>query len=88
MSYILMMSKENVFLHNYLEFKNLNFWKDRVLRSLRKLLNKRYEYRYALLPTSLDMQIELQKRIVEINRNIPIGELGNYIYYLGLKEGV
>lgn len=88
MSYLLIMSKENVFLHDYLEFKKLKFWKDRDLRSLRKLLNKRYEYKYALLPTSLDMQIELQKRIVELNRNIPIGELGNYIYRFGLKEGI
>ena len=76
MSYILLMSKEDIYMHDYLEFKKLKFWKDRDLRHLRKLLNKRYEYRYALLPTSLDMQIELQKRIVELNRNIEIGTLG------------
>ena len=70
------MSKEDIYMHDYLEFKKLKFWKDRDLRHLRKLLNKRYEYRYALLPTSLDMQIELQKRIVELNRNIEIGTLG------------
>lgn len=76
MSYILLMSKEDIYMHDYLEFKKLKFWRDRDLRHLRKLLNKRYEYRYALLPTSLDMQIELQKRIVELNRNIEIGTLG------------
>ena len=76
MSYILLMSKENIYMHDYLEFKKLKFWRDRDLRHLRKLLNKRYEYRYVLLPTSLDMQIELQKRIVELNRNIEIGTLG------------
>lgn len=75
MSYILFMSKEDIYMHDYLEFKKLKFWKDRDLRYLRKLLNKRYEYRYSLLPTSLDMQIELQKRIVELNRNIKIGTL-------------
>lgn len=75
MSYILFMSKEDIYMHDYLEFKKLKFWKDRDLRHLRKLLNKRYEYRYSLLPTSLDMQIELQKRIVELNRNIKIGTL-------------
>jgi len=79
MSYILFMSKEDVYIHDYLEFKKLKFWKDRDLRHLRKLLNKRYEYRYALLPTSLDMQIELQKRLVELNRNIEIGTLGRVL---------
>ena len=79
MSYILFMSKEDVYIHDYLEFKKLKFWKDRDLRHLRKLLNKRYEYRYALLPTSLDMQIELQKRIVELNRNIEVGTLGRVL---------
>jgi hypothetical protein len=73
------MSKEDVYIHDYLEFKKLKFWKDRDLRHLRKLLNKRYEYRYALLPTSLDMQIELQKRLVELNRNIEIGTLGRVL---------
>ena len=71
-----MMSKEDIYMHDYLEFKKLRFWKDRDLKYLRKLLNKRYEYRYALLPTSLDMQIELQKRLVELNRGIEIGTLG------------
>lgn len=75
MSYLLMMSKEDIYMHDYLEFKKLRFWKDRDLRHLRKLLNKRYEYKYALLPTSLDMQIELQKRLVELNRGIEIGTL-------------
>lgn len=79
MSYILFMSKEDVYIHDYLEFKKLKFWKDRDLRHLRKLLNKRYEYRYALLPTSLDMQIELQKRLVELNRNIEVGTLGRVL---------
>ena len=79
MSYILFMSKEDVYMHDYLEFKKLKFWKDRDLRHLRKLLNKRYEYRYALLPTSLDMQIELQKRLVELNRNIAVGTLGRVL---------
>lgn len=79
MRYILFMSKEDVYIHDYLEFKKLKFWKDRDLRHLRKLLNKRYEYRYALLPTSLDMQIELQKRLVELNRNIEIGTLGRVL---------
>lgn len=79
MSYILFMSKEDIYMHDYLEFKKLRFWKDRDLRHLRKLLNKRYEYRYALLPTSLDMQIELQKRIVELNRNIEVGTLGRVL---------
>ena len=79
MSYILFMSKENVYIHDYLEFKKLKFWKDRDLRHLRKLLNKRYEYRYALLPTSLDMQIELQKRLVELNRHIEVGTLGRVL---------
>ena len=79
MSYISFMGEENIYMHDYLEFKKLRFWKDRDLRHLRKLLNKRYEYRYALLPTSLDMQIELQKRIVELNRNIEIGTLGNVL---------
>ena len=79
MSYIVFMSKEDVYIHDYLEFKKLKFWKDRDLRHLRKLLNKRYEYRHALLPTSLDMQIELQKRIVELNRNIEIGTLGRVL---------
>ena len=79
MSYILFMSKEDVYMHDYLEFKKLKFWKDRDLRHLRKLLNKRYEYRYALLPTSLDMQIELQKRLVELNRNIEVGTLGRFL---------
>lgn len=79
MSYILFMSKEDVYMHDYLEFKKLKFWKDRDLRHLRKLLNKRYEYRYALLPTSLDMQIELQKRLVELNRNIEVGTLGKVL---------
>lgn len=73
------MSKEHVFLHDYLEFKKLKFWKDRDLRHLRKLLNKRYEYKHALLPTSLDIQIELQMRIVELNRNIEIGKLSQAI---------
>lgn len=72
-----MMSKEDIYMHDYLEFKKLRFWKDRDLRYLRKLLNKRYEYKYALLPTSLDMQIELQKRLVELNRGIEIGTLGS-----------
>lgn len=75
MGYIFLMSKEDIYMHDYLEFKKLRFWKDRDLRHLRKLLNKRYKYRYSLLPTSLDMQIELQKRIVELNRNIEIGTL-------------
>lgn len=79
MSYILFMNKEDVYMHDYLEFKKLKFWKDRDLRHLRKLLNKRYEYRYALLPTSLDMQIELQKRLIELNRNIEIGTLGRVL---------
>lgn len=79
MSYILFMSKEDVYIHDYLEFKKLKFWKDRDLRHLRKLLNKRYDYKYALLPTSLDMQIELQKRLVELNRNIEIGTLGRVL---------
>ena len=79
MSYILFMSKEDVYIHDYLEFKKLKFWKDRDLRHLRKLLNKRYEYKYVLLPTSLDMQIELQKRLVELNRNIEIGTLGKVL---------
>ena len=79
MSYILFMSKEDIYMHDYLEFKKLKFWKDRDLRHLRKLLNKKYEYRYALLPTSLDMQIELQKRLVELNRNIEIGTLGRVL---------
>lgn len=79
MSYILFMSKEDVYIHDYLEFKKLKFWKDRDLRHLRKLLNKRYEYRYSLLPTSLDMQIELQKRLVELNRHIEIGTLGRVL---------
>ena len=79
MSYILFMSKEDIYMHDYLEFKKLKFWKDRDLRHLRKLLNKRYEYRYALLPTSLDMQIELQKRLVELNRNIEVGTLGRFL---------
>ena len=79
MSYISFMSKEDVYIHDYLEFKKLKFWKDRDLRHLRKLLNKRYEYRYTLLPTSLDMQIELQKRLVELNRNIEIGTLGRVL---------
>lgn len=79
MSYILFMSKEDVYMHDYLEFKKLKLWKDRDLRHLRKLLNKRYEYRYALLPTFLDMQIELQKRLVELNRNIEVGTLGRVL---------
>jgi len=79
MSYILFMSKEDIYMHDYLEFKKLKFWKDRDLRHLRKLLNKRYEYRYALLPNSLDMQIELQKRLVELNRNIEVGTLGKVL---------
>ena len=79
MSYILLMSKEDLYMHDYLEFKKLKFWKDRDLRKLRKLLNKRYEYRHALLPTSLDMQIELQKRFVELNRNIELGKLSEVI---------
>lgn len=79
MSYILFMGKEDVYMHDYLEFKKLKFWKDRDLRHLRKLLNKRYEYKYALLPTSLDMQIELQKRLVELNRNIEVGTLGKVL---------
>lgn len=74
-----MMDKENLYMHDYLEFKKLRFWKDRDLRKLRKLLNKRYEYRHALLPTSLDMQIELQKRFVELNRNIELGKLSEVI---------
>ena len=79
MSYILLMSKEDLYMHDYLEFKKLKFWKDRDLRKLRKLLNKRYDYRHALLPTSLDMQIELQKRFVELNRNIELGKLSEVI---------
>ena len=43
MSYILLMSKEDIYMHDYLEFKKLKFWQDRDLRHLRKLLNKRYE---------------------------------------------
>ena len=66
MNYILFMSKEDVYIHDYLEFKKLKFWKDRDLRHLRKLLNKRYEYRYALLPNSLDMQIELINKIISV----------------------
>lgn len=79
MSYIFYMSKENIYIHDYLKFKKLKFWKDRDLRHLRKLLNERYEYRYVLLPTSLDMQIELQKIFVELNRNIEIGTLGRVL---------
>lgn len=82
-----MMSKEDIYMHDYLEFKKLRFWKDRDLRRLRKLLNKRYEYKYALLPTSLDMQIELQKRLVELNRGIEIGTLGSRLNDLVKDKG-
>ena len=32
MSYILFMSKEDVYMHDYLEFKKLKFWKEKGKR--------------------------------------------------------
>jgi len=66
---MIFMSKENMQLYWYFEFKNkkLSFWKDRHLKKLKNLLNKRYDYRNYFMP-KLDMQIELQKQLCKIGR--------------------
>ena len=65
---MIFMSNENMQLYWYFEFKKLSFWKDRHLRKLKKLLNKRYDYRNYFMP-KLDMQIELQKQLCKLGED-------------------
>ena len=61
------MSNQDKQLHSYFLLYNpkLRFWKDRHLRKLRRLIEKRYDNRYYYMP-DLDLQIEFQKRLCEL----------------------
>lgn len=61
------MSKQDKQLYSYFLLYNpkLRFWKDRHLRKLKRLIEKRYANRYCFMP-DLDLQIEFQKRLCEL----------------------
>ncbi len=61
------MSNQDKQLHSYFLFQNpkLRFWKDRHLRKLKRLIEKRYNNRYYFMP-DLDLEIEFQKRLCGI----------------------